>query len=94
MSMVDVTSKPEVYREAQAKGSIRLKPETILLIKEGKIEKGNPFEVAKVAGILAAKNTSSLIPLCHPLLLTKIVLTTSIEENGVKICYRFRCLHI
>jgi len=72
MSMVDVTSKPEVYREAQAKGSIMLKPETTLLITEGKIEKGNLFEVAKVAGILAAKNTSSLIPLCHPLPLTGV----------------------
>jgi len=80
MSMVDVTSKPVVYREAQAKGSIRLKPETIQLIKEGKIEKGNPFEVAKVAGILAAKNTSSLIPLCHPLPLTGIEIKLKIID--------------
>ena len=72
MSMVDVTAKPEVYREAKAKGTIRLKSETIKLIKEGKIEKGDPFDVAKVAGILAAKNTSSLIPLCHPLPLTGV----------------------
>ncbi len=72
MSMVDVTAKPEVYREAKAKGTIRLKSETITLIKDGKIEKGDPFEVAKVAGILAAKNTSSLIPLCHPLQLTGV----------------------
>lgn len=72
MSMVDVTAKPEVYREAKAKGTIRLKSETIKLIKDGKIEKGDPFEVAKVAGILAAKNTSSLIPLCHPLQLTGV----------------------
>ncbi len=72
MSMVDVTAKPEVYREAKAKGTIKLKPETIKLIKDGKIEKGDPFEVAKVAGILAAKNTSSLIPLCHPLPLTGV----------------------
>ncbi|MQY62376.1 cyclic pyranopterin monophosphate synthase MoaC [archaeon] len=70
--MVDVTAKPEVYREAKAKGTIKLKPETIKLIKDGKIEKGDPFEVAKVAGILAAKNTSSLIPLCHPLPLTGV----------------------
>jgi len=82
MSMVDVTSKPEVYREAQAKGSIRLKPETIKLIKDGKIEKGNPFEVAKVAGILAAKNTSSLIPLCHPLPLTGIEIKLRIIGNS------------
>ena len=66
MSMVDVTAKPEVYREAKAKGTIKLKSETIRLIREGKVAKGDPFHVAKVAGILAAKNTSSLIPLCHP----------------------------
>ena len=72
MSMVDVTAKPEVYREAKAKGTIKMKPETIKLIKDKKIEKGDPFEVAKVAGILAAKNTSSLIPLCHPLPLTGV----------------------
>jgi cyclic pyranopterin phosphate synthase len=72
VSMVDVTSKPEVYREAKAKGTIKLKPETIRQIKDGKIEKGDPFEVAKVAGILAAKNTSTLIPLCHPLPLTAV----------------------
>ena len=61
-----------VYREAKAKGSIKLKPETINRIKQGKIAKGDPFEVAKVAGILAAKNTSSMIPLCHPLPLTGV----------------------
>ncbi|MCW4015330.1 MAG: cyclic pyranopterin monophosphate synthase MoaC [Candidatus Bathyarchaeota archaeon] len=70
--MVDVTAKPEVYREAKAKGTIKLRPETIKRIRNGKIEKGNPFEVAKVAAILAAKNTSSLIPLCHPLPLTGV----------------------
>jgi len=72
MSMVDVTAKPEVYREATAKGRIKLKSETVRLIKQHKIEKGDPFEVAKVAGVLAAKKTSSLIPLCHPLPLTNI----------------------
>lgn len=70
--MVDVTSKPTVYREAKAKGIIKLKPDTIQLIRDGRIEKGDPFEVAKVAGILAAKNTSSLIPLCHHLPLTGV----------------------
>lgn len=72
MSMVDVTKKPEVYREATATGSIKLKTETVQLIREGKIEKGDPFQVAKIAGILAAKNTSSMIPLCHPLPLTNV----------------------
>lgn len=70
--MIDITNKPEVHREATAKGSIRLKPGTIKLIKEGKIEKGDPFSVAKVAGILAAKNTPTIVPLCHPLPLTNI----------------------
>jgi cyclic pyranopterin phosphate synthase len=72
MSMVDVSAKPEVYREAKAKGTIKLKSETLRLIREGKVAKGDPFEVAKVAGILAAKNTSTLIPLCHPLPLTSV----------------------
>lgn len=72
MSMVDITDKPEVHREATAKGIIKLKPGTIKLIRGGKIEKGDPFNVAKVAGILAAKNTPTIIPLCHPLPLTSI----------------------
>jgi cyclic pyranopterin phosphate synthase len=72
MAMVDITEKPEIYREATAKGIINLKTVTLELIKDGKIEKGNPFEVAKIAGILAAKNTSSIIPLCHPLPLTGV----------------------
>ena len=82
MSMVDVTAKPEVYREAKAKGTIKLRPETIRLIREGKIEKGDPFQVAKVAGILAAKNTSSLIPLCHPLPLTNVEVNLKIMDDS------------
>ncbi|MFQ6074025.1 MAG: cyclic pyranopterin monophosphate synthase MoaC [Candidatus Bathyarchaeia archaeon] len=82
MSMVDVTAKPEVYREAAAEGKIKLKPRTINLIREGKIEKGSPFDVAKIAGILAAKNTSSLIPLCHPLPLTNVDVDINIVDNS------------
>jgi cyclic pyranopterin phosphate synthase len=82
MSMVDVTAKPEVYREAIAKGTITLKSHTIQLIRTEKIEKGNPFEIAKVAGILAAKNTSSLVPLCHPLPLTGIEIKLQIVDNS------------
>jgi len=84
MSMVDITAKPEVHREATAKGYIKLKPETIRRIKQGKIEKGDPFSVAKTAGILAAKNTSSLIPLCHPLPLTKVEVNLRIEDSMVE----------
>jgi cyclic pyranopterin monophosphate synthase len=82
MSMVDVSAKPEVYREAKAKGTIKLKSETLQLIRKGKIEKGNPFEVAKVAGILAAKNTSSMIPLCHPLPLTSVEVKLKIVDDS------------
>jgi len=72
MTMVDITGKPEIFREATATGKIKLKTETIRLIKEGKIEKGDPIYTAKVAGILAAKKTSTLIPFCHPLPLTNV----------------------
>jgi len=83
VSMVDITAKPEVYREAKAKGIIKLKPETIQLIRAEKIEKGNTFDVAKVAGILAAKNTSSLIPLCHPLPLTGVEVKLQIVDDSI-----------
>jgi len=82
MSMVDITAKPKIYREAKAKGTIKLKSETIMLIRDGKIEKGDPFHVAKVAGILAAKNTSSLIPLCHPLPLTSVEVKLQIVDDS------------
>ena len=80
--MVDVTAKPEVYREATAKGIIMLRPETVNLVKAGKIEKGDPFCVAKIAGILAAKGTSSLIPLCHPLPLTNVEVDARIVNGS------------
>ncbi|MDH5482719.1 MAG: cyclic pyranopterin monophosphate synthase MoaC [Candidatus Bathyarchaeota archaeon] len=70
--MVDISDKPEVFREATATGTIRLKSNTIRLINEGKVEKGDPLYTAKVAGILAAKETGALIPFCHPLPLTKV----------------------
>src|SRR3990172_8233345 len=70
--MVDISTKPEVFREATAKGTIKLKPTTIVLIKEGKTTKGDPLYTAKIAGILAAKKTSELVPLCHPLPLTSV----------------------
>jgi cyclic pyranopterin phosphate synthase len=84
--MVDVSSKPDVFREATAKGTIRLKPETIRLINEGKIAKGDPLYTAKIAGILAAKKTSELVPLCHPLPLTSVDLEAKIlGESSVEV---------
>ena len=86
MSMVDITTKPEVHREAKAKGQLKLRKETIALIKQGKIEKGDPFQVAKVAGILAAKQTSSLIPLCHPIPLTSVKIDLrTVEDDTVEV---------
>ena len=81
MAMVDVSSKAEVFREATATGKIRLKPETVNLIKEEKIAKGNPLYTAKIAGVLAAKKTSELIPLCHPLPLTSVKIEAEIVEK-------------
>jgi cyclic pyranopterin phosphate synthase len=78
MAMVDVSGKPKVFREATATGTIKLKPQTISLIKEGKTAKGNPLYTAKIAGILAAKKTSGLIPLCHPLPLTNVEIEAKI----------------
>jgi cyclic pyranopterin phosphate synthase len=81
MSMVDITAKPQIHREAKAKGQIKLRKETITFIKQGKIEKGDPFQVAKVAGILAAKQTSSLVPLCHPIPLTSVKIDLKIVND-------------
>jgi cyclic pyranopterin phosphate synthase len=79
--MVDVSDKAEVFREATATGKIRLKPETVDLIREGNIAKGKPLYTAKIAGVLAAKKTSELVPLCHPLPLTSVEVEAKIVEK-------------
>jgi len=83
--MVDITAKPAVHREATAKGQLKLRKETIALIRQGKIEKGDPFQVAKVAGVLAAKQTSSIVPLCHPIPLTSIKINLRIVDDAVDV---------
>lgn len=86
MTMIDISDKPEILREATASGIIRLKPETIQLIKKGKIAKGDPLYTSKIAAILAAKRTSSLIPLCHPIPITKVEVETEIvNESNVQV---------
>ncbi len=80
--MIDVSGKPEVFREATAMGTIKLKPETIKLISDGKIAKGDPLYTAKIAGILAAKKTSNLIPLCHPLPLTSVEVDAKVSGDA------------
>ena len=81
MSMVDVSGKNEIFREATAAGTIKLKAETVNLIKTGKIAKGDPLYTAKIAGVLAAKKTSSLIPLCHPLPLTNVQVDVKVLDK-------------
>lgn len=82
VTMVDVSGKRDVLRTAVAKGRIQLKPETVRLIKERKIEKGDVFSLARVAGILSAKKTSDLVPLCHPLPLSAVDVSLSVVDEG------------
>jgi cyclic pyranopterin phosphate synthase len=82
MTMVDVSGKAEIFREATATGKIKLKPETVTLIREGKIAKGDPLYAAKIAGVLAAKKTSDLVPLCHPLPLTSVKIEAKILDKS------------
>lgn len=70
--MVDVGDKAETVRSATATGYVRMKPETLALIRDGNAKKGDVIGTARLAGIMAAKQTSNLIPLCHPLMLTKV----------------------
>ncbi len=84
-SMVDVSGKPVVYRQASAVGEITLKSSTVKAIKAGRIEKGDPFSVARVAAILAAKNTSSIIPMCHAVPLTGVEVDFRLLDEGVRV---------
>ena len=79
--MVDVGEKPDTKRAAVAKGEVVMRPETLHRIAERSLPKGDVLTVAQIAGTMAAKRTSELIPLCHPLLLTQIDLSLSIEEK-------------
>jgi cyclic pyranopterin phosphate synthase len=81
--MVDVTKKQDTYRVAEAVGSIRMNKETLERIIDGGMKKGDVLAVSQVAGIMAAKQTSSLIPMCHPLLLTSVDIsfTHDLETN-------------
>jgi cyclic pyranopterin monophosphate synthase len=78
--MVDVSAKPDTRREAITKGTVRMKAETLELIQKGRIAKGDVLTVAQIAGIMAAKQTPDLIPLCHPLLLSEIKVEFEIDE--------------
>ena len=84
VKMVDITNKPENYREAMAEGFIRLKETTIQLIKEGKTEKGDPLATATIAATLAVKKTPELIPMAHNIPITNVKVEYEILNDGIK----------
>lgn len=88
--MVDVTGKDVTQREAVAAGEIRMQPETVRTITEGRVPKGNVLETARLAGIMAAKRTSDLIPLCHPLNVTGVDVSFERREDGFDVEARVR----
>ncbi|WP_026439632.1 cyclic pyranopterin monophosphate synthase MoaC [Acidocella facilis] len=83
--MVDVSAKTVTLREAQAKGRVVMRPETVSLIRDNQAEKGDVLAAARIAGIMAAKRTGELIPLCHPLPLDAITIDLILEQDSVEI---------
>jgi cyclic pyranopterin phosphate synthase len=83
--MVDISDKAETRRLAVAEGFVRMQPATLGVIERREVAKGDVLTVAKVAGILAAKSTASLIPMCHPLLLTDVTVDLETRPDGVSI---------
>src|SRR2546421_1564878 len=79
--MVDVTDRPETVREAIARARVRMAPQTVQLIETNQVSKGSVLEVAKIAGIMAAKQTPQIIPLCHPLPMTHIDLHFALDSS-------------
>ena len=88
--MVDVTEKAVTSREAIARGLVRMSSSTRDLVVEGELEKGDALEVARIAGIMAAKRTSELIPLCHPLPLGAVDVSLAPVEEGIEVRARVR----
>jgi cyclic pyranopterin phosphate synthase len=83
--MVDVAAKPETARTAVAAGTIRMRPETLALVLSGSAKKGDVLGVARIAGIQAAKRTSELVPLCHPVALTSVEVDFTVDEKASRI---------
>jgi cyclic pyranopterin phosphate synthase len=80
--MVDITGKPDSHREAVAKGVVRMQAATLDILKKGRMAKGDVLAVAQLAGIMAAKQTPSLIPLCHPVLIGDVKIEFSLDEKN------------
>ena len=79
--MVDITGKPDTHRQAIAKGLVRMQPAILGLLQKGQMAKGDVLSVAQLAGIMAAKRTPDLIPLCHPILIDDVRIEFSIDEK-------------
>ncbi len=90
-AMVDVSDKNTTTRTAIAGARVVMQPDTLAAIRAGDVKKGDVLSVARVAGIMAAKRTHELIPLCHPLLLTKIAVDFEFVEDGVEVRAAVRC---
>lgn len=91
-SMVDVSPKEDMYRIAKASGFIRLSVETVRLISENSIKKGNVLVTAELAGVMAAKKTPELIPLCHSLNTTSIKVRAELKEDGAEVKSEVSCI--
>jgi cyclic pyranopterin phosphate synthase len=87
-----VAGKPQQTRTALAEGFIHLQTETVALIRENQMKKGDVLTVSEIAGIQAAKKTSELIPLCHPIMLTKVAVKTTLKNNGIHVSCMAKCI--
>ncbi len=90
-SMVDVSGKPATTREAWAQACLRMRPETLALIRDNALKKGDVLAVARIAGIQAAKKCSDLIPLCHPLALSKVAVEFELQEQPASVIISGYC---
>ncbi|MFC2098777.1 cyclic pyranopterin monophosphate synthase MoaC [Bacteroidota bacterium] len=92
INMVDISGKPDQQRIARASGFISLSPETIEQVKQNSLKKGDVLSVARIAGVMAAKQTHLLIPLCHPLQISKIDIDLEVESKGIKAIATAKCI--
>ena len=91
VSMVDVSAKPPQVRTARASGHISLQPATLALLRDNGLKKGDVLASARIAGIMAAKRTAELIPLCHPLLIDRVHVIAEADDTGVAVSAEVRC---
>ena len=89
--MMDVSGKQVTERVALARGRVVMQPDTIAMLRDGRLPKGDVLVVAQVAGVMAAKNTSRIIPMCHPLNLEEVKIQFDVSDDGVDIAAQVKC---